>query len=105
MFKSEAHKWVELFCSIYQTKHVTPYIHALAMHVHEFLNLYGSLSKFSQQGLEKLNVTGYGKRAHFAQELIFQNNQLKLVTPSDFVHNSDSVNCYKFSQEYQFFML
>ena len=57
VFKSEAHKWLELFCSIYQTKHVTPYIHALAMHVHEFLNLYGSLSKFSQQGLEKLNDT------------------------------------------------
>ena len=51
------------------------------------------------------NVTGYGKRAHFAQELIFQNKQLKLVTPLDFVHNSNSVKCYNFSQEDQFFML
>ena len=51
------------------------------------------------------NVTGYRKRAHFAQELIFQNKQLKYVTPLDFVHNSDSLKCYNFSQEDQFFML
>ena len=50
-------------------------------------------------------VTGYRKRAHFAQELIFQNKQLKYVTPLDFVHNSDSLKCYNFSQEDQFFML
>ena len=47
-------------------------------------------------------VTGYGKRAHFAQELIFQNKQFKNVTPLDFVHNSDSLKCYNFSQEDQF---
>ena len=52
-----------------------------------------------------LIVTGYRKRAHFAQELIFQNKQLKYVTPLDFVHNSDSLKCYNFSQEDQFFML
>ena len=52
-----------------------------------------------------LYVTGYGKRAHFAQELIFQNKQLKFVTPLDFVHNSDSLKCYNFSQKDQFFML
>ena len=50
-------------------------------------------------------VTGYGKRAHFAQELIFKNKQLKYVTPLDFVHNSDSLKCYNFSQEDQFFKL
>ena len=44
-------------------------------------------------------------RVHFAQELIFQNKQLKYVTPLDFVHNSDSLKCYNFSQEDQFFML
>ena len=47
-------------------------------------------------------MTGYRKRAHFAQELIFQNKQLKLVTPLDFVRNSDSVKFYNFSQEDQF---
>ena len=48
-----------------------------------------------------LYVTGYEKRAHFAQELIFQNKHLKYVTPLDFVHKK----CYNFSQEDQFFML
>ena len=47
--------------------------------------------------------TGYGKRAHLAQELIFQKKQLKFVTPVDFVHNSNSVKCYNFCQEAQFF--
>ena len=30
-------------------------MHAFAMHLSEFLTLYGNISKFSQQGLEKLN--------------------------------------------------
>ena len=50
-------------------------------------------------------MTGSGKRAHFAQKLNFQNKQLKYVTPLDFVHISDSLKCYNFSQEDQFFML
>ena len=52
-----------------------------------------------------LIVTGYGKRVHFTQELIFQNKQLKLVTPQNFVHDSDSVKCYNFIREDHFFML
>ena len=47
-------------------------------------------------------MTGYGKRAHFAQELIFQYKQLTFATPLDFVHNSESLNCfYNFSRENQ----
>ena len=42
------------FC-LFQTKHVTPYIHILVSHVPDFLRKYGSLAPFSQQGLEKLN--------------------------------------------------
>ena len=34
---------------------ITPYIHALANHVGEFLTLHGSLLPFTQQGLEKYN--------------------------------------------------
>ena len=47
-------------------------------------------------------VTDCRKRAHFAQELI---SRLKYVTPLDFVHNSDSLKRYNFSQEDQFIML
>lgn len=48
-------KWVRLFISAYQSKDVTPYMHAFAMHVSEFLHLQGNIVMFTQQGLEKLN--------------------------------------------------
>ena len=54
-FDKEAKDWVNLFTSIYQTKDVTPYIHCFAMHISEFISLYGSIAMFTQQGLEKLN--------------------------------------------------
>jgi len=49
--------WVNLFLCVYQTKDVTPYIHALLNHVPEFIRLHGNLISFTQpqQGLEKLN--------------------------------------------------
>ena len=55
-FDTETKEWVTSFVSIYQTKDVTPYMHAFVMHVPEFLRLHnGNISVFSQQGLEKLN--------------------------------------------------
>ena len=54
-FDKKAKTWVTDFISIYQSKDVTPYMHCLAMHVSEFLELYGSTGQFTQQGLEKLN--------------------------------------------------
>lgn len=55
-FEADAKGWVTLFTSIYQRKDVTPYMHAFAMHIPEFLRLYhGNITVFSQQGLEKLN--------------------------------------------------
>lgn len=44
-----------MFTTTYQTKDVTPYMHAMAMHVPEFLKLYKGIVLFTQQGLEKLN--------------------------------------------------
>ena len=54
-FMKEATSWVTLFTSLYQTKDVTPYMHVLVAHVPKLLRDVGSLAKFSQQGLEKLN--------------------------------------------------
>ena len=54
-FEKSVKDWLILFLSVYQTKHVTPYIHTLVAHIPEFLKLYGSVALFSQQGLEKLN--------------------------------------------------
>lgn len=39
---------------IYHESNVTPYIHAMANHVHEFMTMHGILP-FAQQGLEKYN--------------------------------------------------
>lgn len=45
----------EMFLELYQTKHITPYMHALRWHLPEFVEMYGKISMFTQQGLEKLN--------------------------------------------------
>ena len=54
-FKDRVKKWMSLFLTVYQTKRVTPYMHLLVSHVPQFLEMYGTLAPFSQQGLEKLN--------------------------------------------------
>ena len=55
-FDKKAKQWVNDFRSVYQCKDVTPYyMHCLAMHVSQFLEMYGNIGQFTQQGLEKLN--------------------------------------------------
>jgi len=54
-FQDKLKQWMILFISVYQTTHVTPYMHVMVTHVPEFLKLYGCIAPFSQQGLEKLN--------------------------------------------------
>lgn len=55
MFAKEAKDWIQSFLTVYQSRDITPYMHAFVMHVPEFLELHGYLVMFSQQGLEKLN--------------------------------------------------
>ena len=54
-FKSKVTNWMKKFLIQYQTKDVTPYMHALYAHVPEFLSLYGNIEYFTQQGMEKYN--------------------------------------------------
>ena len=54
-FKDKVTSWLEKFLAVYQTKDVTPYMHALYAHVPEFLSLYTNLEYFTQQGMEKYN--------------------------------------------------
>ena len=63
--------FLEKFLKLYQTKHVTPYMHSLVWHVPEFIELYGKISPFTQQGLEKLNdkTTKYFFRSTNQREL------------------------------------
>ena len=54
-FASDSKAWVRRFLDIYHENNVTPYIHAMANHVHEFMTMHGSILPFTQQGLEKYN--------------------------------------------------
>ena len=75
-FDVSVKSWVTIFLEIYQTKDITPYIHAFSMHVPQFLRLYGNIVQFTQQGLEKLNdlTTRYfhGSSNHHEMESLKQ---------------------------------
>jgi len=43
------------FLHMYTSRHDSPYIHVLNAHIPTFLERFGSLSFYSQQGLEKFN--------------------------------------------------
>ena len=47
-FNCRAKTWVRLLTSLYQSKDVTPYIHAFAMHVSQFIDLHGNITMFTQ---------------------------------------------------------
>ena len=53
--KREITIWTQDFLHIYQSSHITPYMHAFRCHVPDFLKLYGNIGNFNQQGLEKYN--------------------------------------------------
>ena len=80
--------WVTLFTSLYQTKNVTPYMHALVAHVPKFLRDVGSLAKFSQQALGKLNdnITKHHfkstnhKNEETLRQIMFKLNRLEELT-------------------------
>ena len=43
------------FSSLYSKKHITPYMHLLECHLHEFVHMLGDVNSFNQQGHEKVN--------------------------------------------------
>lgn len=98
--------WVKDFCFLYQTKHVTPYVHALAMHVPEFIRLYGNPTKFTEQGLEKLNdltTTHYlrstnPKDMDALQQLIMKRNRLENLKLEGFQCQKRKCTCSKCGQ-------
>ena len=56
--QADLKQWMTIFLAVYQSRHVTPYMHSLVCHIPEFLTIYGgNLTHFTQQGMEKLNDT------------------------------------------------
>ena len=54
-YEARSKHWVEKLVNVYHRRYVTPYIHAMAAHVGQFMRLHGSILPFTQQGMEKLN--------------------------------------------------
>ena len=106
-FKERASGWVKLFVSLYQTKDVTPYMHAFSMHVPEFLHLHGNITMFTQQGLEKLNdlTTKYFQQGtnHHDEEALRQiserSNRLEALQDDGYDHPKRSSKCSICRQE------
>lgn len=55
--RETTHAFISLFGILYQKIAVTPYMHILAHHCHELVELHGCLGKFNQQSVEKANDT------------------------------------------------
>ena len=100
-FEKHSKEWVQLFTSVYQSKDVTPYIHAFAQHVHEFLRLYGNIVIFSQQGLEKLNdlTTKHYQRATNHQgyqalkQVLEKRNRIELLEDDGYQRSKQVQTC------------
>ena len=83
-----------MFLKLYPTKHVTPYMHGLRWHVLGFIEMYGKICPFTQQGLEKLNdkttkdffgstnQQGVGMSVRMAREVISIQNGSGMLTSS-----------------------
>jgi len=75
-FEKWAKSWVKDFADVYHGKNVPPYMHVFSIHVAQFLEIYGSISCFSQQGLEKHNnlTTKYFQHStnHHERESLLQ---------------------------------
>lgn len=54
-FESQSKAFVLKFTELYPSKHVTPYMHCMMMHVSQFMRIHGAILAFTQQGLEKFN--------------------------------------------------
>ena len=100
-FEKSVKCWVTKFIGVYQTKDVTPYIHAFAMHVPEFLRLHGNISLFTQQGLEKINdfTTKYYQRSsnhhdtESLKQVLQKHNRLELLEYQGFQRIKQMQKC------------
>ena len=53
--KTVTKDWLRLFVSLFEPKHITPYIHGFVYHLHEMVEKHGDINQYAQEGMEKLN--------------------------------------------------
>jgi len=100
-FERSAKTWVTDFVHLYQSKDVTPYMHAFSMHVSQFLRLHGNISSFTQQGLEKVNdiTTKFYQRAsnhhdfESLQQILQKHNRLETLEHRGFSRTKLTQKC------------
>ena len=100
-FETFAKSWVTEFVALYQTKDVTPYMHAFSMHVSQFLRLHGNISSFTQQGLEKVNdiTTKFYQRASnhhdfdSLKQILEKHNRLETLEHRGFFRTKKTQKC------------
>jgi len=100
-FAKTAKKWVRDFTDIYQSRHITPYMHVLWAHTPMFLEKFGSLAIFSQQGLEKLNdeiTKAYFKSTNHRSkvaldQLMLKFNRLEALTDEQCYRTKQTHTC------------
>ena len=85
-------KWFELFLSAYHPNHVTPYIHAFAYHLHDFVNLDESYD-FNQQSFKNLNefiTNNYFKstnrHSNYLHQLLNKQNRMEILSNHEKQH-------------------
>jgi len=100
-FSVKSKAWLQLYLTVYQSKHVTPYMHALVAHLHEFLQSHGAIVPFTQQGLEKLNdvftqqyFQSTNHREYDAlKQLLLKQNRLEALTDMGYERTKKVQTC------------
>jgi hypothetical protein len=88
VIKIRTREWLTAYVKLYDKKHVTPYIHAFAFHLHEMIQIHGDVNLFNQQGMEKLNdltTQQYFRSSNkhkddFLNQLIKKKNRIEYVS-------------------------
>jgi hypothetical protein len=79
-------KWFELFLSAYHPNNVTPYIHAFAYHLHDFVSLDENYD-FNQQSYKNLNefisnnyFKSTNRHANYLHQLLNKQNRMEILS-------------------------
>ena len=72
-FETKSKRFVQMFTEL---KHVTPYMHAMMMHVSQFMQIHKAILPFTQHGMEKYNDSmtkdSFRSSSHRGQECLTQ---------------------------------
>ena len=55
--QKEVKEFVGMFTGIYPAKHVTPYMHAMMMHVSQFMEIHGAILPLSNMEWRNITIT------------------------------------------------